>query len=102
MHEKCIILRSEWTYGNRSILLENLDLQKIEVDGFHKIILREACLGIALEVGDGFVKPDRSAQVKLLTGLCQGMKNLMGSGIIAGIFDADILQHMCVLKGFCP
>ena len=85
-----------------SIFFNHLNLQIIEIDAFHEIVLGETRLAVPPELGYGLVQPDRPGEVELIAHLVQRPEDLVGAGVRAAIGDAGIPQHMIVLKNFCP
>lgn len=84
------------------ILFNDLDLQIIKLNGFYKIILIKSCFAVAFEFSYGLIQPDGLAQVKLIANFVKGPENLVGTGVIAVVGNAGVLQHMVILKSSCP
>lgn len=80
-----------------SVLFDDLNLQMIKIDGFDKVVLIKADLGETPEIRYIFVQPDGSGQIEFIAGLLQSVKNLMSSGILGGILDADGFDDMSVV-----
>ena len=85
-----------------SIFFNHLNLQIIEIDAFHEIVLGETRLAVPPELGYGLVQPDRTRQIELIARLVQSPEDFVGARVLAVIGDAGIPQHMIVLKNFCP
>jgi hypothetical protein len=84
------------------VFLDHANLKVIKVDGFYKIVLGEARLAVALKLTDSAIQPDGLPQVKTVTDLIQRPEDLVRSGVIASVLDADIPEHVVVLEGPRP
>lgn len=84
------------------IFLYHLNLQIVEIDSVYEIILGETGFAMAFEFADRLVEPDWLAQVELHADSVQSPEHLVGAGVVAAVFNADIPQHVIVLKGPCP
>ena len=85
--------------SKRVILLQYLDLQIIEIDGFHKIILMEPGLGMAFKFSDIRIQPDRRAQIKIHTEGIQGAEHLLRPAHLRIIIaDRTVCQKPIFLK----
>ena len=73
------------------IFFDHLDLQIIEIDIFYEVILSESRFSMTLKFLDGFIQPDRLAQIKGVTDLIQRAEDLVGAGVIAPILNAGML-----------
>lgn len=67
------------------ILFDHMDFQVIEINAVDKIVLGKSGTVMAFEVLDGFLQPDRLAQVECIADFIQCPENFMGSGVF-GIF----------------
>ena len=59
------------------LLLNDLDLQIIKINGIHKIILIKSCLCMLLKFCDRHIQPDRLAEIKLIADFLQRIENFM-------------------------
>lgn len=84
------------------IFFDYLNFQIVKVNAFDEIILGKSYFAVSFEIGNGFVQPDWSSQVKLEADFIQRPKYFVGAGIFAAVADAGILQQVIVLKGSCP
>lgn len=82
--------------------LDHLYFQIIKLDGIDKAVLIETGFGMAFELVDRDVEPDRLAQIKLVTDLIQRVKYLMCAGVVRLIAYYDVAEHPVVFKFFSP
>ena len=82
--------------------LSQLGSQKVKIDGFYKIILIKTGFRIFFKFIHRDVKPDRLAEVELVSDCFQSAEYLMGSGIVAVVANNGIFYEMVVFNNFCP
>lgn len=70
------------TDRDRSVFLNDMDLQIIKIDGFDEIVLPKAGFVMPLEFLNGRIKPDGFAQVKAAAYLVYGVKYLVGACVV--------------------
>lgn len=87
---------------DRSVLLDHMDLQIIKIDRLDKIVRRKARLVVLLEIGDRGIKPDRFAEIKLVTDSLKRVKHFVRARFRAVVADDGIPEHMVVLESSCP
>lgn len=88
--------------GSGHILFKNLNFQKVKINGFYKIILIKTGFRIFFKFIHRDVKPDRLAEVELVSDCFQSAEYLMGSGIVAVVANNGIFYEMVVFNNFCP
>lgn len=88
--------------GSVHVLFKNLNFQKVKIDGFYKIILIKTGFRIFFKFIHRDVKPDRLAEVELVSDCFQSAEYLMGSGIVAVVANNGIFYEMVVFNNFCP
>ena len=84
------------------VFFNDLDLQIIEFELLHEIILCEAGFSVTLELQNVLVQPDRLAEIKLQTDVIQCAEYFVGAGVIGGIRNTGVPEHMIILKGSGP
>lgn len=84
------------------LFFNDMNFQKIKINRFHKIVLVETGLAMALKFSDGGVQPDRFAQIKFIADLVKSLENLVGPGIFAVICDDGVSEKVIVFYNFKP
>ena len=72
------------------LLLNDLDLQIIKINGIHKIILIKSRLCMLLKFCDRYIQPDRLAQIKLIADFLQRIENFMCACLIRIVVSRSI------------
>lgn len=94
--------RSQEKDRGTSVLLDHMNLQKIKINFFYKIILIKTRLAVPLKFGDSAFQPDRFSQIELQADFVQRVKYLVGARFRPPILDHGIFYHPVILKLFCP
>lgn len=86
----------------KSILFNDMDLQKIEFDLFNERVLCEACFGMPFKIVNVAVQPERFFEIELHTDIVQRAKYLVCPGVGAVAADDGIVKHTVIFENFSP
>lgn len=84
------------------MLLNDLDLQIVKIDGLYKTVLGKTGFVVTFKVCNIHIQPDGRTEIKLMADFVQRVKNFMGTGIVTAVLDAGVFQHMIIFKNFGP
>jgi len=76
------------------ILLNDLDLQIVKIDGLYKTVLGKTGLVVTFKVCNIHIQPDGRTEIKLMADFVQRVKNFMGTGAVFMIIIAYLLLKM--------
>lgn len=97
-----ILTKTEKEIEEILIFLDHMNFQKIEINFFYKIILVKAGFAVPFKFGDGGFQPDGLSQIELQADFLQGVKYLMGAGLLPSVLNNGILYHPIIFKFLCP
>ena len=101
MKRKKLLMHTK-LYWKKLVLFNYIKIKIIKIDALNKGIGSKSCSRNSFELVDVCVKPNRIAQIKLLTDLLESPEDLVSPSVIYFQFDSCALKHTIIFKGSCP